>query len=83
MSYKVLNNDHEEIGNFRSVKKAVEAAEQYFQCGISEELVEVKRSLRSIGSAIVSHAVFNEVLCHIDKISNEQPEDECVEWWVV
>ena len=63
--YILHGNNHEELGQYRSVTKAVSAAEEYFQCGTLQELKEVKKSLRLLGNATINHRAFNEVTCEI------------------
>lgn len=68
MKYQVLNDDRDVMGNYPSVTKAVRAIEEYFQCGIREELPEVKKSLRLVGFTQVTHNVFEDATCQIEKI---------------
>jgi len=67
--YQLKNENHEILGTYDSATKAVNAAEQYFQCGTQETLPELKKTLRLIDTAIITHAVFSNVQCFIDKVA--------------
>ena len=45
--YKVENSHGELLGNYRSVKAAHKAIENYFQCNTSQSLSEIRETLRA------------------------------------
>jgi len=44
--YKVEKSSGELLGNFRSVKAAHKAIENYFQCNTNQSLAEIRETLR-------------------------------------
>lgn len=66
--FLVLDNYREVIGKFTSVTKALKAVEQVFQCGTSEELLSVKRSIKRVGFAVVHHAMSDKITCTIELV---------------
>jgi len=66
--YKVTSNEDVELGNFKSVKAAVDAVEQHYQCGISETVKEVRNSLKLIGTCTVSHCLAPGYNCTIHTV---------------
>lgn len=67
MSYLVEFNDNT-TETFTSVTKAYKAIEQFWQCGNSEDLKSVKKSLNLVGIKVVYHACSDKYRCIITKL---------------
>ena len=65
MKYTVTRNGNV-IANITSIDQAVYVAEQSFQCGISQSKAEIKRIIKSVGSAYVSHCLDDSLLIKIE-----------------
>ena len=65
MRYTVTRNGNL-VGSVTSLDKAISAAEQSFQCGVSQPKSEVKKALKLIGFAYVNHCLCDSLVIKIE-----------------
>ena len=65
MNYTVYSPTDELISTESSAEKAHKAAQEYFQNGTVEDLVEIRNDLKTYNEAFVRDATFSSQVCTI------------------
>ena len=65
MRYTITRNGNK-VGTATNLDRAINAAEQSFQCGIEETKAEIRNNLKASGWAYVTHCLDDSLIIKIE-----------------